>query len=866
MASERSAVPAPARPAPPVPGQQQQQQDHRQQHHHHHHHQQQQQQQQQQHHRSQHGSSRRDRGMGPSATSGQNRGPQIIGDYEIVKTLGTGSFGKVKLGKHRLTGTLVAMKFIAKRKISSKEMTDRVQREIQYLSLLNHPHIIKLYDVLQTPEYIVMVIEYLEGELFDYIVKRGRMPEAEARRFFQQIICAVEYCHQFKIVHRDLKPENLLLDSALNVKIADFGLSNVMRDGDFLKTSCGSPNYAAPEVISGKLYAGPEIDIWSCGVILYVMLCGRLPFDDDHIPLLFKKINGGIYSLPPFLSSDARLLISRMLVVDSNRRIKISEIRQMEWFKEDLPHYLAAPSLQQQERKDRDRNRPNDKRGAEPDSAATSQDGSPAPTNTDGSQGPSEAGSDATNQSDMSEETRRKKGEIIKDVGLVDQAGVLELCSKIPGLSPDDVWESLRTGRDRELRVAYQLIRDSKSIDPRMMSPPPVEPSGNEAESLAGTSLRSSTMRKSLKDDEGGIEEIDPLANSNIRILESSLPAVEETESHAMLHTGRPLLRNKRLSPLSEKPNPLTPAHTGRPPSEAYTAPTVAAKKARIRWHFGIRSRSEPLEVMLEIYRTLKTLGFEWREKEPEQRIDMEDYGDESFESSMDRSSEVEHRGRERQRENGGHDRDREREEANRRKQKKRQEEEDFVKKAQALYFIETRCKLDDVMVRMDLQLYSIDPENYLVDFRNLGYRLVRSTPRFGGGNSNTSYEDITLAHQQQASQEASTSVPGSGISLPHDGSMSPNAANSPQRSYSGSRRPSQDPSMPAMDADATTRQLWEAAAKARALAGQESRPKPHRASSHHSSHFGTGGVSSPFLFLECACKLIVELAVGGSG
>lgn len=229
-----------------------------------------------------------------------------------------------------------------------------------------------------------------------------------------------------------------------------------MRDGDFLKTSCGSPNYAAPEVISGKLYAGPEIDIWSCGVILYVMLCGRLPFDDDHIPLLFKKINGGIYSLPPFLSSDARLLISRMLVVDSNRRIKISEIRQMEWFQEDLPHYLAAPSLQQQERKDRDRNRK-----PEIDSAGASQDASPAPT-ADGSQGPSEGGSE---QSDISEETRKKKGEVIKDVGFVDQAGVLELCSKIPGLSPDDVWESLRTGRDRELRVAYQLIRDSKSID-----------------------------------------------------------------------------------------------------------------------------------------------------------------------------------------------------------------------------------------------------------------------------------------------------------------------------------------------------------------------------------------------------------------
>lgn len=136
-----------------------------------------------------------------------------------------------------------------------------------------------------------MVIEYAGGELFDYIVKNGKMREEEARRFFQQIICAVEYCHRHKIVHRDLKPENLLLDEFMNVKIADFGLSNIMTDGNFLKTSCGSPNYAAPEVISGKLYAGPEVDVWSSGVILYVLLCGKLPFDDDYIPTLFKKIS-----------------------------------------------------------------------------------------------------------------------------------------------------------------------------------------------------------------------------------------------------------------------------------------------------------------------------------------------------------------------------------------------------------------------------------------------------------------------------------------------------------------------------------------------------------------------------------------------
>ena len=145
------------------------------------------------------------------------------------------------------------------------------------------------------------------------------------------------------VVHRDLKPENLLLDSRNNVKIADFGLSNVMRDGHFLKTSCGSPNYAAPEVISGKLYSGPEVDVWSCGVILYALLCGSLPFDDESIPNLFKKIKGGIYSLPSHLSPGARDLISRMLFVDPLKRITLAEIRHHAWFVVHLPRYLVVP-------------------------------------------------------------------------------------------------------------------------------------------------------------------------------------------------------------------------------------------------------------------------------------------------------------------------------------------------------------------------------------------------------------------------------------------------------------------------------------------------------------------------------------------
>lgn len=200
------------------------------------------------------------------------------------------------------------MKYISKAVIQMTKTKTRVQREVEYMRALRHPHIIKLcvpqclgfttdpnhdcrYEVISTPTDIIIVLEYAGGELFNYIVANGRMPAERARRFFQQLISGIEYSHKLKIVHRDLKPENVLLDDDLNVKIADFGLSNEIKDGDFLKTSCGSPNYAAPEVIRGGLYTGPEIDVWSCGVILYVMLCGRLPFEDDDVQTLFTKIS-----------------------------------------------------------------------------------------------------------------------------------------------------------------------------------------------------------------------------------------------------------------------------------------------------------------------------------------------------------------------------------------------------------------------------------------------------------------------------------------------------------------------------------------------------------------------------------------------
>ncbi|KAM3175241.1 protein kinase, AMP-activated, alpha 2 catalytic subunit [Hymenolepis weldensis] len=296
-----------------------------------------------------------------------------IGDYIIGETLGSGTFGKVKVGIHKSTGVQVAVKIVNRDKIKALDVAGKLRREIQNLWLFRHPHIIKLYQVISTPTDIFMIMEYVSGgELFDFIVKSGKISEKDARKFFQQIISGVDYCHRHKVVHRDLKPENLLLDANHNVKIADFGLSNIMQDGEFLRTSCGSPNYAAPEVISGKLYAGPEVDVWSCGVILYALLCGTLPFDEEHIPTLFKKIKAGYFHMPEWLDDitiirgiwalgvgpydelrlrhgglsiidfyhKVRDLLKKMLTVDPIKRISIDDIRKHPWFIVDLPPHL----------------------------------------------------------------------------------------------------------------------------------------------------------------------------------------------------------------------------------------------------------------------------------------------------------------------------------------------------------------------------------------------------------------------------------------------------------------------------------------------------------------------------------------------
>eukprot|EP00746_Dinoflagellata_sp_MGD_P153003 gnl/MRDRNA2_/MRDRNA2_84008_c0_seq1.p1 gnl/MRDRNA2_/MRDRNA2_84008_c0~~gnl/MRDRNA2_/MRDRNA2_84008_c0_seq1.p1 ORF type:complete len:427 (+),score=34.70 gnl/MRDRNA2_/MRDRNA2_84008_c0_seq1:172-1281(+) len=262
--------------------------------------------------------------------------PEKVGLYVLGRTVGVGSFGKVNLGRHVVTGEKVAVKIFSRKKISCRNMDEKVQQEINMMRNMTrqfmHPRIMPLHDVIVTPNYIFVIMEYApKGDLFNLIVQKGRLSEKEARCFFQQIISGVEYCYEHRVVHRDLKPENLMIEAGYNIKIADFGLSNIMRDGLLLKTSCGSPNYAAPELISQQQYVGLEVDIWSCGVILYAMLCGCLPFDEPSVDNVFKKIRGGIYTLPSYISPGARDLTSRMLVVDPIKRITIPEIWQHPW-------------------------------------------------------------------------------------------------------------------------------------------------------------------------------------------------------------------------------------------------------------------------------------------------------------------------------------------------------------------------------------------------------------------------------------------------------------------------------------------------------------------------------------------------------
>jgi len=246
-----------------------------------------------------------------------------IGKYRLLKTVGKGNFAKVKLAKHIPTGKEVAIKIIDKTQLSPGSL-QKLFREVRIMKTLDHPNIVKLFQVIETEKTLYLVMEYASGgEVFDYLVLHGRMKEKEARAKFRQIVSAVQYCHQKKIIHRDLKAENLLLDSEMNIKIADFGFSNEFIPGNKLDTFCGSPPYAAPELFQGKKYDGPEVDVWSLGVILYTLVSGSLPFDGSTLRELRERVLRGKYRIPFYMSTDCENLLKKFLVLNPARRASL---------------------------------------------------------------------------------------------------------------------------------------------------------------------------------------------------------------------------------------------------------------------------------------------------------------------------------------------------------------------------------------------------------------------------------------------------------------------------------------------------------------------------------------------------------------
>lgn len=554
------------------------------------------------------------------------RDMQRLDQYKTVRILGEGSFGKVKLAIHQPSGRQVALKIISRRKLLSRDMVGRVEREIQYLQLLRHPHIIKLYTVIATKTDIVMVLEYAERELFDYLVKKGRCTDDEARKFFQQIICAVEYCHRHKIVHRDLKPENLLIDSEKNVKIADFGLSNIMTDGNFLKTSCGSPNYAAPEVISGKLYAGPEVDVWSCGVILYVLLVGRLPFDDDYIPALFKKIAAGNFYMPSYISSGAVRLIRAMLQVHPVHRITIPEIRQDPWFVKNLPAYLQPP--------------------------------------------PEEFTAAPYDPGKGMDPRRVSLGKPLPVQYKVHQIAVSKL-ERSMGYAREDIEDALKSPEPSAIKDAFFIIVENEMMQtnsptddspiesntkpyspkPKSNPPPSTVAATGPPDSVTPAPVRSDSPRPTSKAPQNDSDYPTATRVSHIRILPTSLPYVhdqlmEQRDSFTAADRrdnaegGQILdevpgdaatersLEEQAATARALKPHSrsIVDLHKLRLQPPERTAATHPPKRSR-KWQFGIRSRNQPYEAMLYLYKAIEAQGGVWeiQPAEPEGNQTQED-------------------------------------------------------------------------------------------------------------------------------------------------------------------------------------------------------------------------------------------------
>ncbi|KAL4904701.1 hypothetical protein BDW74DRAFT_185562 [Aspergillus multicolor] len=319
------------------------------------------------------GDSKRNSTVSASSTlSGKGKRKTHVGPWQLGRTLGSGATGRVRLAKHAVTSQTAAIKIVSKKCAAisqsdsiaamdksagnfagtgARQMPSGIEREVVIMKLIEHPNVISLYDVWENRGELYLVLEYVEGgELFDYVSNHGPLPEEEAVRLFRQIIAGLGYCHRFNICHRDLKPENILLDGEHNIKLADFGMAALQPAGHWLNTSCGSPHYAAPEIIYGRKYRGDRADLWSCGIILYALLTGFLPFDGGDLHSTLQLVRKGDYMIPPGISDEAADLIQRILQKKPEDRISMEDIwkhpllRKYEKFHQAIcNHYLGPP-------------------------------------------------------------------------------------------------------------------------------------------------------------------------------------------------------------------------------------------------------------------------------------------------------------------------------------------------------------------------------------------------------------------------------------------------------------------------------------------------------------------------------------------
>ncbi|XP_010253154.1 PREDICTED: CBL-interacting protein kinase 18 [Nelumbo nucifera] len=282
----------------------------------------------------------------------ENKGSVLMQRYELGRLLGQGTFAKVYYARNLKTGQGVAIKVIDKEKVLKVGLIDQIKREISVMRLVRHPNILQLYEVMASRKKIYFVMEYAKGgELFNKIAK-GKLKEDAARKYFQQLISAVDFCHSRGVYHRDLKPENLLLDENGNLKVSDFGLSALAeskRQDGLLHTTCGTPAYVAPEVINRKGYDGAKADIWSCGVILFVLLAGYLPFHDSNLMEMYRKIGKGEFKCPTWFPSEVRRLLSKMLDPNPNTRISIAKIKENSWFRKGFNSKSALVETESKE-------------------------------------------------------------------------------------------------------------------------------------------------------------------------------------------------------------------------------------------------------------------------------------------------------------------------------------------------------------------------------------------------------------------------------------------------------------------------------------------------------------------------------------